>query len=62
MRAACDAFDRAYRAGADKDTLARLRRAHQDARTEWYRARAAAGDTHAAVMLAIGAAQWHAEH
>ena len=56
MQAAARAFDRAYHAGADRGTLAGLRAAHNRARGAWLRARAAAGDAQAAVMVAIGAA------
>jgi hypothetical protein len=56
MHAAAQAFDSAYRAGADRATLAPLRAAHNKARGEWLRARAAAGDGQAAIMVAIGAA------
>lgn len=56
MLAAARAFDRAYLAGADRGTLAGLRAAHNRARGVWLRARAAAGDPQAAVMVAMGAA------
>lgn len=56
MQAAARTFDRAYHAGADRGTLAELRAAHNRARGVWLRARAAAGDAQAAVMVAIGAA------
>jgi len=56
MNAACDAANSARRAGADAATLAALRAAHSDARSAWFRARAVAGDTQAAAMVAIGAA------
>jgi len=56
MLAAARTFDRAYHAGADRGTLAELRAAHNRARGVWLRARAAAGDAQAAVMVAIGAA------
>lgn len=56
MQAAALAFDSAYHAGADRGTLAELRAAHSRARGAWLRARAAAGDPQAAVMVAIGAA------
>jgi hypothetical protein len=56
MQAAARTFDRAYHAGADRGTLAVLRAAHNRARGEWLRARAAAGDTQAAVLVAFGAA------
>lgn len=56
MKEAAQVFDRAYLAGADRATLAPLRAAHNKARGEWLRARAAAGDTQAAVLVAMGAA------
>lgn len=56
MRQAAAAFDAAYRAGADESTLAPLRAVHQSMRAAWFRARAAAGDPQAAIMVAIGAA------
>jgi hypothetical protein len=56
MLAAARAFDRAYYAGADRGTLAGLRADHNRARGAWLRARAAAGDSQAAVMVAMGAA------
>jgi hypothetical protein len=54
MLAAAQAFDTAYRAGADAATLAPLRAAHNQARSVWHRARAAAGDTQSAVVVAMG--------
>ena len=56
MNAACDAFNSARRAGADAETLSVLQVAHSDARDAWRRARAAAGDTQAGALVAIGAA------
>lgn len=55
METAANAFNIAYRANADKTTLSELRSAHQAARSAWLVARANAGDTVAAVQVAIGA-------
>lgn len=56
MLAACEAFNVAYRAGADSDTLRGLRDAHTVARSAYIRARAAAGDMQSMLEVVIGAA------
>ena len=57
MIAACDAFNVAYRAGADRETLRALRETHARARAAFIRARAAAGDVQSMVEVIIGAAR-----
>lgn len=56
MKAAADAYNAAHNAGADEETLKTLRGAHSVARCQWTRARAAAGDVEARVLVVIGAA------
>ena len=56
MLTTCHAFDVAYRAGADSDTLRVLRDAHTVARAAYIRARAAAGDMQSILEVVIGAA------
>jgi hypothetical protein len=57
MQQACDAYNAARRAGADAATLNALGTVHYEARSAWYRVRAAAGDGQAAMLVAIGAAR-----